>query len=96
MPGQFVKLIAGSAQQAVGPSVPQTAVLQDRDGRFLYVMGDNHIVRQRRIDTGAKVGDLWAVRQGVKSGEKVVVQGTQRLSDGIAVQPVEQDGGPQP
>lgn len=96
MPGQFVKLIVGSVQQAMGPSVPQTAVLQDRDGRFLYVMGENNIVRQRRIDTGAKVGDLWAVRQGVKSGEKIVVQGTQRLSDGIAVQPVEQDAGKQP
>lgn len=59
-------------------------------------MGENNIVRQRRIDTGAKVGDLWAVRQGVKSGEKIVVQGTQRLSDGIAVQPVEQDTGEQP
>lgn len=96
MPGQFVKLIVGSAQQAMGPSVPQTAVLQDRDGRFLYVMSENNIVRQRRIDTGAKIGDLWAVRQGVKSGEKIVVQGTQRLSDGIAVQPVEQDGRPKP
>jgi membrane fusion protein (multidrug efflux system) len=32
----------------------------------------------------------------VKSGEKIVVQGTQRLSDGIAVQPVEQDAGKQP
>jgi membrane fusion protein (multidrug efflux system) len=96
MPGQFVKLIVGSAEQASGPSVPQSAVLQDRDGRFLYVMGEDNIVRQRRIDTGAKVGDLWAVRQGVKSGEKVVVQGTQRLTDGIAVQPVEQDAGEQP
>ena len=95
MPGQFVKLIVGSGQWAMGPSVPQTAVLQDRDGRFVYVMGENNIVRQRRIDTGAKVGDLWAVRQGVSSGEKVVVQGTQRLSDGIAVQPVEQDSGKQ-
>lgn len=96
MPGQFVKLVVGSVQQAKGPSVPQTAVLQDRDGRFVYVVGENNIVHQRRIDTGAKVGDLWAVRQGVKSGEKVVVQGTQRLSDGIAVQPVEQASGQQP
>lgn len=96
MPGQFVKLIVGSVQQATGPSVPQTAVMQDRDGRFVYVMDENKIVRQRRINTGAKVGDLWAVRQGVSSGEKVVVQGTQRLSDGIAVQPVEQDSGKQP
>jgi membrane fusion protein, multidrug efflux system len=96
MPGQFVKLIVGSARQATGPSVPQAAVLQDREGRFLYVLGENNVVRQRRIETGAKVGDLWVVRQGVKSGEEIVVQGTQRLSDGIAVQPVEQDSGQQP
>jgi membrane fusion protein (multidrug efflux system) len=90
MPGQFVKLAVGSQQVATGPAVAQSAVLQDRDGRFVYVLTSDNKVQQRRIETGAKLGDFWAVSSGLKAGEKIVIQGTQRLTDGIAVQPVEQ------
>jgi membrane fusion protein, multidrug efflux system len=96
MPGQFVKVAAGNRQSAAGPAVPQSAILQDREGRFVYVLSDNNTVQQRRIETGAKIGDLWAVSQGLKAGQKVVVQGMQRLADGIPVQPVEQAGGALP
>lgn len=90
MPGQFVKVAIGHQQAPTGPAVAQSAVLQDRDGRFVYVLAQDNTVHQRRIETGAKLGDFWAVQSGLKADEKVVVQGTQRLADGIAVQPVEQ------
>lgn len=90
MPGQFVRVVIGNRQAPTGPVIPQSAVLQDRDGRFVYVMDKDKVVHQRRIDTGPKIGDLWAVRTGLKAGEMLVVQGTQRLADGIAVQPVDQ------
>lgn len=93
MPGQFVNLAFASTSEAMGPVVAQSAVLQDRDGRFVYVVNDDNTVHQRRIETGAKIGERWAVTQGIKPGERVVVQGTQRLSDGIAVQPATSSGG---
>ena len=71
------------------PVVPQTAVLQDREGRFVYLLGKNNTVSQRRIDTGARVGNGWAVTTGLNGGEQVVVQGIQRLADGMTVQPSE-------
>jgi membrane fusion protein, multidrug efflux system len=89
IPGQFVTL---SVQEKATPSlpvVPQTAVLQDRDGRFVYLLGGNNTVSQRRIDTGARVGNGWAVTTGLKGGEQVVVQGIQRLAEGMTVQPSE-------
>ena len=71
------------------PVVPQSAVLEDRDGPFVYLLGKDNTVSQRRIDTGARVGSGWAVTSGLDGGEQVVVQGTQRLAEGMTVQPSE-------
>ncbi|MFC0220201.1 efflux RND transporter periplasmic adaptor subunit [Pseudochelatococcus lubricantis] len=95
-PGQFVRVNLRDASPDEGPVVPQTAVLQDRQGRFVYVVGQDDVARQRRIDTGVKLGDGWHVRQGMQPGEKVVVQGAQRLSDGVAVQVVSEAAGDRP
>lgn len=95
-PGQFVRVSLRDAAPDKGPVVPQTAVLQDRQGRFVYVVGQDDVARQRRIETGVKLGDGWHVRQGVQPGEKVVVQGAQRLSDGVTVQVVSEAAGDRP
>jgi len=89
IPGQFVTLSVQERNVPDLPIVPQTAVLQDREGRFVYLLGANNTVSQRRIDTGARVGAGWAVTAGLNGGEQVVVQGVQRLADGIMVQPSE-------
>lgn len=93
MPGQSVRLISEDREVETGPLVAQSAVLQDRAGRFVYIVDEGNVARQRRIETGAKIGDRWAVQSGVKLGETVVVQGVQRLSDGMLVQPQPQEGG---
>jgi membrane fusion protein (multidrug efflux system) len=89
IPGQFVTLEVSEKDAPDLPVVPQTAVLQDRDGRFVYVLGEDNAVSQRRIETGARVGNGWAVTKGLSGDEPVVVQGIQRLSEGIKVQPSE-------
>lgn len=89
MPGQHVTLLAREGDSPMLPVVPQTAVLQDREGRFVYLLEQNDTVTRRRIATGARIGDGWAVTQGLSGGERVVVQGIQRLSEGISVQPSE-------
>ena len=89
LPGQFVTLSVQEKEAPQLPVVPQAAVLQDRNGRFVYLLGKNNTVSQRRIDTGARVGNGWAVTTGLDGGEKVVVQGVQRLADGMTVQPSE-------
>lgn len=89
IPNQFVTLIARAEEIPSLPVVPQSAVLQDREGRFVYVLGEGNTVSQRRIETGARVENGWAVTEGLSGGEPVVVQGIQRLSDGMTVQPTE-------
>ncbi len=89
IPGQFVTLHARSKEVQRLPVIPQSAVLQDREGRFVYLLGENDTVSQRRIKTGARVATGWAVTEGLSGGELVVVQGIQRLRDGMTVQPSE-------
>nr|WP_225164958.1 efflux RND transporter periplasmic adaptor subunit [Ensifer sp. IC4062] len=89
IPGQFVTLSIEGKETPKLPVVPQTAVLQDRAGRFVYLLGQDNTVSQRRIDTGARISNGWAVTTGLNGGEQVVVQGIQRLSDGMTVQPSE-------
>src|SRR3546814_6403086 len=89
LPNQFVTLLAREGEVPSLPVVPQTAVLQDRQGRFVYLLNDDSTVSQRRIETGTRVENGWAVSAGLSGGETVIVQGIQRLSDGIAVQPSE-------
>lgn len=87
LPGQFVTLYVQQKDAPSLPIVPQTAVLQDREGRFVYLLSKSNTVSQRRIDTGARVGNGWAVTTGLNGGEQVVVQGIQRLAEGMTVQP---------
>jgi membrane fusion protein (multidrug efflux system) len=87
LPGQFVTLLVQDGETPSLPVVPQTAVLQDREGRFVYLLDDGNTVSQRRIETGARVESGWAVTEGLSGGEKVVVKGIQRIADGMTVQP---------
>ncbi|MGX5732924.1 efflux RND transporter periplasmic adaptor subunit [Bosea thiooxidans] len=89
IPGQFVTLSVQEKEIPSLPVVPQAAVLQDRKGRFVYLLGRNNAVSQRRIETGARIGNGWAVTTGLNGGEQIVVQGIQRLADGMTVQPSE-------
>jgi membrane fusion protein, multidrug efflux system len=70
------------------PVVLQLAVQEDRDGRYVLVVDDQNRVGQRRIVTGARVDQGWAVEEGLKPGELVVVGGVQKVRPGMIVQPV--------
>jgi membrane fusion protein, multidrug efflux system len=68
IPSQFVTLVSRETEIPTLPVVPQTAVLQDREGRFVYLLGENNTVSQRRIETGARVENGWAVTEGLSGG----------------------------
>lgn len=87
LPGQNVTLYIQEGEQRERPVVPQSAVLQDRSGRYVYILQDDDTVTQQRIDTGVRVPNGWAVIEGLEGGEYVVTQGIQRLSEGASVQP---------
>lgn len=91
IPNQFVTVIARRGRPEMLPVAPQTAILQDREGRFVYVLNDDDTVSTRRIRTGPRAERGWAVTEGLEEGDWIVVSGVQRLRDGAAVQASRED-----
>jgi membrane fusion protein (multidrug efflux system) len=83
LPGQFVRvrITAGTVPAVV---VPQSAVLQNESGRFVWIAAGGK-AQQRPIRAGAWVGKDWAVLEGLKPGDRVIVDNLVRLRPGAAV-----------
>jgi membrane fusion protein (multidrug efflux system) len=83
LPGQYVRVrVQAGTQQAI--VVPQTAVAQNENGRFVWVMADGKAV-QRTIRAGNWIGSDWVVLDGLKAGDKVITDNLVRLRPGILV-----------
>ncbi|MFH1135661.1 MAG: efflux RND transporter periplasmic adaptor subunit [Pseudomonadota bacterium] len=91
MPGQFVTVVDSARQGQKMPVVPQAAVLEDKEGRYVFVVDSNNRTVQRRIATGPVVGTGWVVESGLMSGEMVIVQGVQKVTAGQEVSPTTED-----
>jgi len=89
VPGQA--LAVQIVDETVGdlPVVPMSAVLQDRQGKYVFVLGEGDKVSRRAIVTGDRIGNVWSVSDGLSAGEQIVTQGLQRISDQQVVAPQE-------
>ena len=87
VPGQVVAV--NLLDETVGelPIVPMSSVLQDRQGKYVYVLNEGNTVSRRAIVTGTRIDNGWSVTDGLKAGETIVVEGLQRIADGQAVSP---------
>ena len=87
LPGQFVKVRFVGALRTDVVLVPQRAFQVGPEGPTVYVLGDENKVELRRIQATGWEGDRWLVEGGLRAGERVVIDGLQKLSPGIAVKP---------
>lgn len=67
--------------------VPQRAVIELQNLHSLAVVGEGNKVEFRNIKVGPRVDNLWVVEEGLKAGEKVVVEGLQKIREGTVVSP---------
>ena len=84
LPGQFatVRLDAGT-QQVI--AVPQTAVLQGSQGRFVWTIGADGKAAQRPVEVGDWLGQDWIIRKGLSDGDTVILDNLMKLNPGVAV-----------
>ncbi len=89
-PGQFgrVRLAASVAENAL--LVPQKAVTELQSAKVVYVVGPDNKVALRSVVLGARVGQDYIVTDGVKSGERIIVEGLQKVRPGDTVNPTDQ------
>lgn len=95
MPGQFARLRMGQAKAAPVVLVSERAIGTDQDKKFVMVVGQDNMAAYRAITLGASAGGLRVVTDGLKAGERIVVNGLQRVRPGALVAPQEVSMTPQ-
>jgi len=87
-PGQFARVEMPVAHLEQAVLVNRKAVLANQDRRFVYVVGNDSTVPPRQVELGREVGELVVIRDGLKAGERVIVNGTQKVfAPGMPVTP---------
>src|SRR6266850_2439638 len=84
-PGEFVRVILRGASRPNAITVPQRAVLEGPQGKFVYVVDEKGTAQPRPLEVGDWAGDAWIVNKGVQPGDKVIVEGLMRLGPGAPV-----------
>ena len=88
LPGLYVSLIVESTKKETTVLVPQAAVQEGQQGKFVLVVDEANKVKQRPVDLGRRIGAMWAVEKGLEQGESVIVEGLQKVRPGAEVNAV--------
>jgi membrane fusion protein, multidrug efflux system len=86
-PGQYARVRAAVDLKQGAILVPQRALSELQGIYNVAVVGSDETVEIRMVKTGARIGTLWIVDSGLKSGERVVVEGLQKVRTGMKVKP---------
>ena len=84
-PGQFVRVTLSGATRPDAVLVPQRAVLEGPQGKFVYVVDENSIAQTRLVEVGEWAGSDWIITGGLKAGEQVIIDGVMRIGPGVPV-----------
>lgn len=85
IPGEMVRVFTKPVKSHIVNAVPQTAVMADEQGDYVYVINADNTARQARVTLGREFGELREVTSGVEAGENVAVAGLQRMRPGAKV-----------
>ena len=87
IPGQYapVRLILGEDANAI--LIPQPALVETQIGKQVFVVNADNKVETRNVEVGRSYKNQWIIQKGLKKGEKVIVEGTQKVKPGVVVKP---------
>jgi membrane fusion protein, multidrug efflux system len=86
-PGQFGRVRAVVEERPDAILVPQTAVQEIQGAKSVFVVGADDKVALRSVTLGERIGDLIIATRGLEPGERVIVEGVQKVRPGIQVKP---------
>jgi membrane fusion protein (multidrug efflux system) len=87
LPGQFGRIRVQVDERENAITVPQRAVQQLQDMQAVYVVGTDDKVLMRAVTTGYRLGSQWLIEQGLRPGERVIVDGQLKVRPGVHVNP---------
>jgi RND family efflux transporter MFP subunit len=94
-PGQFARVRAVTQTKQGALLVPQRSVTELQGGYQVAVVTADNKIEIRPIKVGARTGNLWVVEEGLAAGERVVVEGLQKIKAGMTVSPKDFGSAPQ-
>ena len=97
LPGMFVRANVANGERGSAILAPQQGITRDpRGNASAMVVGADGKVEQRAVKVSRSIGDKWLVDDGLKAGDKVIVEGLQKIKPGAEVQPTERGSEPKP
>lgn len=85
--GQTVRVILEGDKVPEVVAVPQAAIAQDQTGAYVFIVNDKNVAEQRRVKTGVSREGMTGITEGLKAGDRVIIQGQQRVRPGMTVNP---------
>ena len=85
IPGQYAPLRLILGQDPAALLIPQPALVESQIGRQVFVVTQDNKVESRSVEVGRGYQGQWVIKKGLKKGEKVIVEGTQKVRPGVVV-----------
>lgn len=85
MPGQYVRVYMDGDVLINAVLIPQTSVTITEDGTYVMVVGEKDIVRRVKVSLGPAIDKDYLVYDGLKGGERIIIDGMLKASDGAPV-----------
>jgi membrane fusion protein (multidrug efflux system) len=86
-PGQYARVRVKIDERDGALLIPQRAVLELQGRNFVWLVDDANKVSQHKVTVGPRFGSDWLIEDGLRPGERIVVEGLQKIRDGATVQP---------
>ncbi|MBI3795938.1 MAG: efflux RND transporter periplasmic adaptor subunit [Deltaproteobacteria bacterium] len=86
-PGLYAKVRAVTETRPGALLVPQRSVQELQGSYRVAVVGADNKVELRPVKAGARIGSLWIIEEGLKPGDHVIIEGLQKIRDGVTVNP---------
>jgi membrane fusion protein (multidrug efflux system) len=86
MPGMFARIVTQGALHQGALLIPQRAVTELLNKTFVTVVTDENKAESREVTMGERIGNLWLVQNGLTVNDRVIVEGTNKVKAGTALQ----------
>jgi membrane fusion protein (multidrug efflux system) len=90
LPGQYVNVIVREKLATAVTLIPQAAIQEDQQGRFVMVVDKGNKALRKNVTMGENYGYNWEVESGLELGDRVIVQGLQKIRQGAVVTATEE------
>jgi len=87
IPGQFGRIVLKRGEPELRLLIPQSSVLEDMQGRYVYTVDADNLVVRKNVELGQRQGIFWVVEKGLEEGDRVIVNGIQKVRPGMPVAP---------